>query len=318
MVFCDTMLLYFETGCEKMNNSLKGNLIALFTVAVWGTTFINTKVLLNAFTPVEILFTRFILGLIALSIAYPKRLKGLSKKQEFMLAGAGLTGVTLYYLLENIALTLSYASNVGVLVSVSPCITAIFAYFFLKGEKFKPSFFVGFLIAIMGIAIISFNGMENLGLSPKGDILAITACFVWASYSVITKKASEWGINNIQITRRIFTYGTIFMIPFMIHMGYNADIKLILSREYLPSFLYLGWVASAACFATWNVAIKLIGAVKTSIYIYLIPVITTVLSAVILDEKITVLSAVGTALTLIGLVISEGRLDFIFLKGKKA
>ena len=71
-----------------MNSSVKGNLIALFTVMVWGTTFITTKILLKEFTPVEILFTRFILGLAALTLAYPRRLKGLSAKQELMLAGA--------------------------------------------------------------------------------------------------------------------------------------------------------------------------------------------------------------------------------------
>lgn len=285
---------------------------------VWGTTFITTKILLKEFTPVEILFTRFILGLAALTLAYPRRLKGLSARQELMLAGAGLTGVTLYYLLENVALSISYASNVGVLVSISPCITAILASVFLKNERLAPSFFGGFAIAIVGIILISFNGTENFGLSPKGDIMAVAACFMWAIYSVIIKKVGEWGINNIQITRRIFAYGTLFMLPFVAVMGYRVRPQLIFSLEFLPSFIYLGVIASAACFATWNMAIKLIGAVKTSIYIYLIPVITVVMSYFVLGEKITAMSFTGTALTLMGLIISEGRLDFLFLKRKKA
>ena len=82
-----------------------GHLSALLTIVIWGTTFISTKVLLVDFRPVEILFLRFVMGLIALWIACPHRLRGTSLKQEAVFATAGLCGVCLYYLLENIALT---------------------------------------------------------------------------------------------------------------------------------------------------------------------------------------------------------------------
>ena len=301
-----------------MNRSVKGNLVAFFTVLVWGTTFITTKILLQDFLPVEILFTRFVMGLLALFAAYPHRLKFLGMKKELTLMLAAITGVTLYYLLENMALTYTYASNVGVLVSVSPCMTAVLAYYVLKTEPLKPTFFVGFFIAICGIVLISLNGSENLGLNPRGDILAIIACFMWAVYSVTTKKMGEWNINNVQITRRTFLYGTIFMLPFAVYFGYRPKLELVFSLKYLPSFLYLGLVASAACFATWNIAIKLLGAVKTSIYIYLIPVITVIMSFFVLHEKITSMAFVGTALTLLGLFISEGRLNLAAFKRKKA
>ena len=71
------------------------------------------------------------------------------------------------------------------------------------------------------------------------------------------------------------------------------------------NILYLGIGASALCFVTWNYAVKVLGAVRTSIYIYIVPVITVVTSVLILKENITVISAVGTVLTIIGLFISE-------------
>ena len=105
------------------NKHTTGHLLAVLTILIWGTTFISTKILLNDFTPVEILFFRFILGFVALMIVYPHRLKVVNKKHELLFAAAGLCGVTLYYLLENIALTYTMASNVGVL-----CISTIFYY----------------------------------------------------------------------------------------------------------------------------------------------------------------------------------------------
>ena len=57
----------------------------------------------------------------------------------------GLTGVTLYYLFENIALNYSLASNVGILVAIGPLFTGIFANLILK-EKLKTNFFIGFIL----------------------------------------------------------------------------------------------------------------------------------------------------------------------------
>lgn len=95
------------------NKKAFGHALAIFTIFIWGTTFISTKILLQAFQPVEILFFRFVMGFILLWIMNPHRLPFKSWKQELTFAAAGLTGMTLYYLMENIALTYSQASNVG-------------------------------------------------------------------------------------------------------------------------------------------------------------------------------------------------------------
>lgn len=93
------------------------------------------------------------MGYILLWIMNPHRLPIKSWKQELTFAGAGLTGMTLYYLMENIALTYSQASNVGVIVSIAPVFTAITAHIFLKEEgKLRPAFFMGCVIALIGIS----------------------------------------------------------------------------------------------------------------------------------------------------------------------
>ena len=76
---------------------------------------------------------------------------------------------------------------------------------------------------------------------------------------------------------------------------------------YLGNLLFLGLGASAVCFVTWNLAVKLLGPVKTSVYTYLAPVITVAASVLILQEPITPLAALGAALTLAGLLLSQGK-----------
>ncbi|SEP45905.1 DMT family transporter [Propionispora vibrioides] len=289
---------------------LTGHALACLTIFIWGTTFISTKVLLKAFSPVEILFLRFVIGFIALSLAYPYRLPWQGKKQELHFAAAGLCGITLYFLLENIALTYTLASNVGTILSVAPFFTAMFAHLFLDGEKLRLQFFLGFALAMTGIFLISFNGRAMAGLNPLGDLLALLAAVVWAAYSILTKKIAGFRYNTIQTTRRIFLYGLLFMLPALGVFGFIPDLGQMLKPVNWSNLLFLGLGASALCFVTWNVAVTVLGAVKTSVYIYLVPVITAVTASLVLQEQLTGLAVVGMAFTLTGLFFSERKFCF--------
>lgn len=287
------------------NKKSIGHITAIVTVFIWGTTFISTKILLNSFRPIEILFFRFILGLITLTAVYPKRLKGTTVKQELTFSAAGFCGITLYYLLENVALTYTLASNVGIITSTAPLFTAILSCLISKGkERLSVNFFAGFAAAMIGLFLISF-GNSAFEVNPAGDILALGAAFVWAVYSILTKKIGGFGYNTIQTTRRVFMYGIVLMIPALFMFDFRFDFTRFADAGNLPNMLFLGLGASALCFVTWNMSVKRLGAVRTSIYIYIVPVITVTASAIVLKEKITLYTVLGTVLTLSGLLISE-------------
>ncbi len=288
-------------------NHLYGHLAAGFSIFVWGTTFISTKVLLEAFTPLEILFFRFLIGYAALWLACPRLLHTKNRTQEVLFAAAGLCGVTLYFLMENFALTYTLAANVSVIIAVAPFFTALFDWLFLKGEKPGPRFLAGFLTAIMGIALISFQKSSGMKLNPKGDFLALAAAMTWAAYSVITRKIGEYGHGTVETTRRIFFYGLLFMIPALAVLPFHTGLYRLADTKNLFNILFLGLGASALCFATWNFAVKELGTVKTSVYIYAVPVITVVSSMLLLRERISFQSVCGIVLTLAGLMVSESR-----------
>ncbi len=287
------------------NSKSAGHLAALFTVLIWGTTFISTKVLLTDFQPAEILFFRFVLGFLALFLACPRRLKARGCRQELLFAAAGLCGICLYYLLENIALTYTMASNVGVIISVAPFFTAILSQLFRKSEeRLGAGFFIGFLVAMAGVVLISFNG-TRLQLNPMGDFLALLAAFVWACYSLLTKEIGGLGYPVILTTRRTFFYGILFMIPALFLFDVRPGLERFAQAGNVLNILYLGLGASALCFVTWNMAVKVLGAVRTSVYIYMVPVITVVTSSLVLKEPVTWASAAGTVLAVVGLFWSE-------------
>lgn len=282
-----------------------GHLLALFTILIWGTTFVSTKVLLIDFTPVEILFFRFLIGYLVLLLIYPRSLRIASFREEWLFIGAGLCGVTLYFLIENVALVYTTASNVGVIVSIAPFFTAVLAHFFLDGEKLTRRFIIGFGIALSGILLIALNGSFILQLNPIGDLLAFIAPAVWAIYSVLMRKIGQLRYHTIGATRKVFFYGLIFMLPALFLFEFHLELGRFTNMTNLSNILYLGLGASALCFVTWNRAVNLLGAIQTSIYIYLVPVITVVSSALILQEQITWVIVLGAFLTLFGSYISE-------------
>lgn len=288
----------------KKSKHFLGHMLALFTAIVWGTSFISTKQLLTGFTPFEILFLRFAIGYVALWVIYPRPLKIIDFKTEFLIFLAGFSGVTVYFLAENYALTYTYASNVSLLVSVAPLLTGLLAHFVLK-DRLKKNFIIGFFVAIIGIALISFSGTTVLKLNPKGDVLAVGAALLWAVYSVAIQKVGGKKINTLALTRRIFFYGLLTMIPCAFFLDFKIEKATILLPANLLNLLYLGVISSAICYITWNKAMEILGAVVSSTYIYVIPVITVIFSFFILKEKITIYMILGIILILGGLYLSQ-------------
>ena len=287
------------------NSSLNGHLTAIFTIFLWGMTFISTKILLQIWPPVIILFLRFVIGFIALWLIKPQMLHNTTWRQELTFMTAGICGITLYYLLENVALTYTQAANVSVIISAAPFFTLLVSHWLRQDDgHIRFNFLLGFVVAMLGIALLSASG-STLHLNPLGDFLALAAAFVWALYSQLVKKIDSFGFNLILTTRRIFFYGLLFILPIL--MLTDKQISLLPLRDftYLLNLLFLGLGASALCFVTWNFAVKLLGTVKTSIYIYLNPVITLCGSIIILHEQLTALMTCGVILALAGLLISE-------------
>ena len=284
---------------------LWGHLLAFFTVLVWGTTFIASKILLEAFSPLEIMFFRLSIAVVLLFAAHPHPIRpaGIRQEGEFFLAG--LFGVTLYFLCENTALLYTYASNAGILISAAPFFTGLAVWIFLKEDRPDRSFYMGFLISMAGVVLVSCNGSIALQLNPLGDMLVLLAALCWSFYSVLLRRINRRFSNPVDCTRRIFFYALISMMPLLAAENFSPRLERFLQVKYLVSILFLGVLGSALCYVTWSTASRLIGVTKTTAYIYASPAITMLASAAILSERVTPLAVLGTFLILAGLILSQ-------------
>lgn len=136
-----------------------GHLAVLLTILIWGMTYIATKVLLTDFSPAEVLFLRFIIAYLALAIAAPRPLKTAGWRQELLFAAGGLSGVTLYFLLQNLAIDHTSASNAGVIISTAPFFTALAGRFIFRSEeRMSGAAIIGVALAMTGLILSEWQG----------------------------------------------------------------------------------------------------------------------------------------------------------------
>ncbi len=284
------------------------HIIAVCTVGIWGLTFISTKVLIeHGLSPQEIFLLRFLIAYLGIWFIAPHKLFADNWKDELWLLAGGVTGGSFYFLTENTALGITLASNVSFIVCTAPLLTTILSLMIYKKEKATRYLLGGSLLALMGVALVVYNGSFVLKLSPLGDFLTLLAAFSWAFYSLIMRKMSG-RYSTTFITRKIFFYGVLTILPaFLIH-SWQFPLSGLLKPTVLLNLLFLSVVASLICYAVWNVVLKQLGTVRASNYIYLNPLFTLVGSSLLLGERLTIVSLLGAVCILTG----------VYLAGKKS
>ncbi|MBO5052608.1 MAG: DMT family transporter [Muribaculaceae bacterium] len=303
-------LNFYTHLAPKHNNSssikIIGHIAALITIIMWGFSFISTKILLDfGMGPVEIYIYRFVIAYLLMLAIYHKRFKSHSWRDEVLFILCALCGSSLYFIAENTALEYTLASNVSLLTSLSPIFTAILTGMFFANEKPGRGMYIGSSIAFIGVACVIFNSSTNLEVHPFGDILSIFAAIGWAIYSLLIRRLSA-NYDVGFITRRIFFYGLITSLPFLILSPSLANpIDIFTNFIPLINLLFLAVGASMLGFLLWAFSVKEIGAITTGNYMYLQPVITMIASVIVLHDNLSVLGIIGCTLILAGLWLGE-------------
>jgi drug/metabolite transporter (DMT)-like permease len=254
----------------------------------------------NGLSPTEIFTYRFALAYVAICFFAPRRLFAASWRDELLMMAAGFTGGSLYFITENTALETTLASNVSLLVCTAPVLTALLSKAFWPRESLGRGLWPGTLAALAGSALVVFNGSFVLRLSPVGDMLSIAAALSWAFYSIIIRGLGE-RYSTMFITRKVFFWGLVTLVPFLLLPGADYHPRALAQPAVWGNLLFLGLVASFACFAVWNRVMKEIGVVASSNYIYLNPVFTMSAAALVLGERVTWIALVGLVLIAAGL-----------------
>lgn len=291
-----------------LNKPFFHHAVAFLVVAIWGSTFVFTKLLLlGGLSAAQIFILRFIIAYVLL-LAYCLY-KGIrwvadSWQDELLMAMLGLTGGTLYFLTENSAMLYTTTTNTSLIVSLSPLVASVLISIFYRSQRLSRLQAIGSLLAAVGVVLVVLNGHFVLHLSPIGDALAFCAALCWGVYSLLMIPANS-RYDVLFITRKVFFYGLLFMIPYFLWKP-ELGINILIGKPYLVwNLLFLGSIASMLCFLAWNWVLKKLGPVVATNYVYLNPVTTIVFAWLILSEQITLFFLLGTLLIILGMYMAD-------------
>lgn len=287
----------------------KYHIVAFLTVAVWGTTFVWTKLLIiNGLSPAQIFTLRFIIAYVLLTgfSLWRGRHKWLSDnwRDELTMMALGLTGGSMYFLTENESLRFTTATNTSLIVCSCPLFAMLIIAPFYKSERFSRLQALGSLLAMIGMAAVVLNGHFVLHLSPLGDTLAFSACICWALYTLLMKPVMG-RYPAMFITRKVFFYGILTILPYYIFVPDMPSLDVLMRPEVALNLLFLGSVASMLCYLTWSWCMKGLGAVICTNWVYVNPITTIIAAWLILDEQITVYFLIGSILIIAGMYLSS-------------
>lgn len=289
------------------------HLLAILTVCIWGTTFVSTKVLLaSGLTPTNIFCARFALAYAGMALICHRQWFCRTWRDECTMLMAGMTGGSLYFWAENTALCHARAGTVSLIVCLAPLFTTLFASLLSRRNSVAPRVWLWTLVALAGVAlVVSGDGSGSHAANPLlGGGLALVASLSWAVYQLVIKRLSD-RYGAAMLTRKVFGYGllTILLfhaatVPGGIYAG-GAVLGLTSRTLSIPTvwanLLFLGLIASLACYFVWNKVVEKLGAVASANYIYLNPLSTCIFSAVFLGEQFTAVMIAGGMAIVAGL-----------------
>lgn len=290
---------------SKTNNNIFYHLVAFITVAIWGTTFVSTKVLMiNGLSPAQIFTLRFAMAYVLMFCFNHRRLFADSWRDEGLMVLLGITGGSLYFLSENEAMNYTTATNTSLIVCSCPLFATLLVRLVYRSSRIHIMQLTGSLLAFMGMIIVVLNGRFVLHLSPVGDALAFTACICWAFYSLLMKTMTD-KYSAAFITRKVFFYGVLTIIPYYILVPGVPSMAVLTKPTVVGNLLFLGCLASMICFLTWNWCISKLGAVKATNWVYFNPITTMIFASWVLGEKITIYFLIGAVCILTGMYMAD-------------
>ncbi|NOY10698.1 MAG: DMT family transporter [Archaeoglobi archaeon] len=285
-----------------MVSKRKHVLTLLGTAIVWAASFIFVKISLGEIGPFNLALYRFLIAapVLYVILKLSGKIVPVSRRDLPGLVFLALTGVTLLYAVQFLALVYTTATNSSILINTSAIFVSVLS--FTVGEKLTGRKFVALILAFSGVVLTASKG--NLDFlhaeTLKGDLLMIFDGFLWALYTLAGKRLLE-RYNPETLTVYAFAIGAVLLLPFA-HAEGLANPTTFSTMTWI-SIMFLAIFCSVFGYVAWYSALSAMEATKVAVFVYLIPLFTAMMAYFTLGEDIGPFTVLGGILIVLGVYL---------------
>lgn len=288
---------------------LPAELAALFTVAIWGTSFSFQKVALEQFNVPGFIALRY-LGMLVLSWSVflfwqrrTRRAVAIKRADLARLALTGGLGYGLYIPLSTVGLSYTTAFSNALLIATSPLFAALLLRM-LRIETIGPRHYLGMLLSGTGVGLFVIPAMHaGGGGGVSGDLISLAAAFFFAAYTVTSKPLLS-GYPLVTVMTYTLSLGTAPVILLLAPQIFTLDWTRINGAGW-SAFAWTVVVPVYVAWTIWGWTVGRIGVARSTLFMYLVPIIGGLTSWLLLGEGFGALKIAGASLTLAGLAVAR-------------
>ncbi len=276
---------------------------------LWGASFLLTKIVLTQLGPMATAALRWgvaAIALIVVSIATARGREVLRRALShdgWAFLGLGLVGVSLFYTLQNLALVYTTSVDVGLIMNGFPTLTAVLGVWLL-GERLTRRALGGVVAALVGVTLITLGGLAGAEITARarlvGDLLAVAATLFGALYIVGGKRAVS-SYDPLTVTALAGLFGALMLMPVAAWEGFTLRLSL---GVWVALFgLALG--SGAAANWLWWSAARRLPISRVGVFLYITPVVSTILGVLVLGESLSIATAAGAGFVIGGVMLVQ-------------
>ena len=264
----------------------------LMTILVWGSSFPAMSYLLKDLNPMELALSRFLLPGILGLLYFLKTKLNISIRDYFRFFLSGFFGIFLYNFFLNTGQTSVSAGASSFIVNCNPLFAFLIGFYLLK-QKIKAYYWVGIIICVVGVFIISLEKQLDTILN-KGAFLILFAAFLTASYFHIVKPLiDKYGVTiSLSLT---LVFGT---IPMLFWFNSTLNSVSFLDEKSIFALVWLTLFPTLLGYYTWTYSVGYFGANKASFFLFLIPVFSIIIDYLFLENLPSLTTLLGGSLIL--------------------
>ena len=285
-----------------------GVLPALVATTLWSTVFVLARVLAGQVPPAELAFWRWAIAFMVLAPftwSASRREWPVMRRHLGFLTLAGTMGFAVFSLVVFKAGESTSATNLSLIAASAPVIIAVLSVLFLREPlRLRPA--LGLCIALSGVLLLVLKGdlrtLTRLDVAP-GDAWMLLAALMFALYSIMIRKRPA-GLSQGPLLAAMLALASLALAPLclwtMLEPGYSWP-----KTEYWLAMVFMGIGPSSLAYLCWNVAVERIGAARSGVVYYSVPLFSSLEAALWLGESVTVPQIVGGLLIVSGIVLSS-------------